>query len=37
MIDIYVKLVKAGLPIEKVPIKWREAVRQALEREQDGE
>ena len=37
MVEIYVKMVHAGLSIEKVPAKWREAVRQALEREQDGE
>ena len=33
MVDFWVKMVKNGYDIEKVPIKYREAVRKALENE----
>lgn len=31
MIELYVKMVRNGLDIEKVPSKYRDAVRKALE------
>lgn len=31
MVELYVKMVKNGLPIEKVPSKYREKVRDALD------
>ena len=34
MVQFYVKLIRAEkLTLEQVPVKWREAVRAALERE----
>ena len=34
MVKIYVRRIKAGeMTLEQVPIKWREAVREALEDE----
>ena len=34
MVKIYVRRIKAGeMTLEQVPLKWREAVRQALEDE----
>ncbi len=34
MVNLYVKRIKAGLmAIEDVPLRWREAVREALENE----
>jgi len=31
MVELYLKMVKGGLPIEKVPAKYREQVRARLE------
>jgi hypothetical protein len=34
MVEFYIRLVRAGKrTLEQVPVKWREAVRAALERE----
>lgn len=34
MVNLYVKRIKAGLmTIDEVPLRWREAVREALENE----
>lgn len=34
MVKIYVRRIKAGeMTLEQVPLKWREAVREALENE----
>jgi len=38
MAEFYAKLVRAGVKtLEQVPIKWREAVRRILEREETGD
>lgn len=38
MVKIYVRRIKAGeMTLEDVPTRWREAVREALETEGDGE
>lgn len=38
MVKIYVRRIKAGeMTLEDVPMRWREAVREALENEGDGE
>ena len=35
MVEFYIRLVRAGKrTLEQVPVKWREAVRAALEREE---